>query len=115
MGTPLDPELFRRTCAQFATGVTIVAVRAPDGTPHGLTVNSFTSISLSPPLLLVCIDYACTLLPFFRAAESFAVNILSQYQRALSISFAVKPEGRFDEIEWRPGSTGAPFIQGALA
>src|SRR5205823_3939967 len=59
----LDPESFKRACAQFATGVTIVTVRVADGTPHGLTVNSFTSISLSPPLILVCIGYGCTILP----------------------------------------------------
>jgi flavin reductase (DIM6/NTAB) family NADH-FMN oxidoreductase RutF len=115
MPRPPDPESFRKACAQFATGITIVSLRAPNGTPHGLTVNSFTSVSINPPLILVCIDYGCALLPYFRLANFFAVNILTQEQRSLSISFAVKPEGRFDGIHWHAGSTGAPILSGVLA
>lgn len=110
-----DPsEIFRETCAQLASGVAVVAVRAPDGTPHGLTVSSFTPVSLQPPLILVCIDHECTILNHFRAATHFAVNILNAAQRDYSVIFSEKPEGRFEGIGWYPGESGAPLLPDVL-
>lgn len=84
-------------------------------TPHGLTVNSFTSVSADPPLILVCIDLRCSLLPFFEAAEHFAVNILAEEQRDLSSRFAEVPEARFDGVLWRKGINDAPILAGVLS
>ncbi len=106
---------FRRVCAEWATGVAVVTCCAPDGEPHGLTVNSFTSVSATPPLVLVCIDHESSVLPVFRTARQFAVNILRVDQQELSTRFAQLPEGRFEGVAWMPGKNGAPLIDDALA
>jgi flavin reductase (DIM6/NTAB) family NADH-FMN oxidoreductase RutF len=111
----IDTGAFRKACALFATGVSVATVRAADGTPHGLTVSSFTSVSIEPPLVLVCIDYSCAFLPHFRAATKFAINVLSETQRDISVAFAEKPEGRFDGLEWYSNLTGAPLLRDCLA
>lgn len=111
----IDAEAYREVCSYFASGVAVASVRAPDGTPHGLTVSSFTPVSLEPPLILICIDFACTVVQYFRNAPHFAINILSDSQRDLSVAFALKPEGRFEGVPWRPGVTGAPLLDGAVA
>jgi flavin reductase (DIM6/NTAB) family NADH-FMN oxidoreductase RutF len=95
--------------------VAVATVSAADGTPHGLTVSSFTPISLDPPLILIAIDYAVLALPHLRAGNYFAINILDENQRDLSVRFAEQPEGRFDGIPWRPGPTGPPLLTGVLA
>ncbi|HEV2691126.1 MAG TPA: flavin reductase family protein [Bryobacteraceae bacterium] len=110
-----DAEAFREACALFATGVAIATVRAADGTPHGLTVSSFTSVSMEPPLILVCIDYDCPFLSHFRSGTHFAVNILSDAQRDLSVVFSEKPGGRFEGVDWYSKGTDAPLLRGALA
>jgi flavin reductase (DIM6/NTAB) family NADH-FMN oxidoreductase RutF len=107
-------EAFREACAKFATGVAVATVRASDGTPHGLTVSSFTAVSIDPPLILVCIDYACTFIEHFRASTHFGVNVLSESQRELSIIFAEKPEGRFDGVEWYSSESGVPLLRNCL-
>jgi len=106
----VKPELFRRACALFPTGVAVLTTRAPDGTPHGLTVNAFCSLSLEPPLILVAIDRACSLLDTFEKAERFAINFLSLDQQDLSVRFSQLPEGRFAGVPWIPGADGAPLI-----
>jgi flavin reductase (DIM6/NTAB) family NADH-FMN oxidoreductase RutF len=111
----VNQEAFRKACAMFATGVAVATVRAADGTPHGLTVSSFTSVSIQPPLILICIDYAFNFLSHFRACSNFAINVLSESQRDLSVTFAVKPEGRFEGIEWYTNMTGAPLLPGCIA
>ena len=115
MTSPLPAGDFRDASTQFATGVAIATVLAPDGSPHGLTVSSFTSVSLDPPLVLICIDRNCNILPYFQSAEFFAINILSEDQRQLSVTFSVKPEGRFEGVAWYPGSSGSPLLHDALA
>jgi flavin reductase (DIM6/NTAB) family NADH-FMN oxidoreductase RutF len=107
-------EAFREACAKFATGVAVATVRASDGTPHGLTVSSFTAVSIDPPLILVCIDYACTFIEHFRASTHFGVNVLAESQRALSVIFAEKPEGRFAGVEWYSSESGVPFLRNCL-
>jgi flavin reductase (DIM6/NTAB) family NADH-FMN oxidoreductase RutF len=107
-------EAFREACAKFATGVAVATVRASDGTPHGLTVSSFTAVSIDPPLILVCIDYACTFIEHFRASTHFGVNVLAESQRELSIIFAEKPEGRFDGVEWYSSESGVPLLRNCL-
>lgn len=114
-GRILHPEEFRRACARYATGVTVVTVQGPDGTPQGLTVNSFTSVSLEPPLLLVCIAKTATPYPAFQAAKGFAVNVLREDQIDLSQHFASSKAERFAGLAWREGLHGAPVLDGVLA
>jgi flavin reductase (DIM6/NTAB) family NADH-FMN oxidoreductase RutF len=110
----VPPELFRRACALFPTGVAVVTTRAADGTAHGLTVNAFCSLSLDPPLILVAIDRACSVLDTFEKAERFAINFLSVDQQDLSVRFSQLPEGRFAGVSWSPGTDGAPLIEGTI-
>ncbi|MCC7498491.1 MAG: flavin reductase family protein [Bryobacterales bacterium] len=115
MVIPQSFDTFRRACSLFATGVTVATVRAIDGTPHGLTVNSFTSVSLDPPLILICIDHDASVISCFLESSHFAVNVLGQEQRELSMRFATRGMDRFDGIAWTPGVSGAPLIPEALA
>jgi flavin reductase (DIM6/NTAB) family NADH-FMN oxidoreductase RutF len=110
----VSPELFRRACALFPTGVAVLTTRAADGTAHGLTVNAFCSLSLDPPLILVAVDRACSLLDTFQKAERFAINFLSIDQQDLSVRFSQLPEGRFAGVAWAPGANGAPLIEGCI-
>ena len=108
-------EEFRRACGRFATGVTIASVIDREGAPHGLTVSSFTSVSLSPPLILVCLGHEVTVIDHFRAARFFGISVLSEDQRHLSERFARKGADRFNGVSWEPGETGVPLIPGVLA
>jgi len=111
----IDAKLFRRACSRFATGITVATLIGTDDLPHGMTVNSFTSVSAVPPLVLVCVDYSSNLLAHFRAARHFGVSILNEDQRDLSNRFATKGQDRFGGVPWDAGQTGVPLIPGALA
>jgi flavin reductase (DIM6/NTAB) family NADH-FMN oxidoreductase RutF len=113
--TPADFDSFRRACARFATGVAVATVSGSGGVPHGMTVNSFTSVSAIPLLVLVCIDAACNLLPIFLSAGRYGINVLSEHQQDLSDRFAWRGHDRFDQVDWFPGKTGVPLLRGALA
>jgi flavin reductase (DIM6/NTAB) family NADH-FMN oxidoreductase RutF len=110
----LNGEDFRRACARFATGVCVLTTCTPDGHPHGLTVNSFTSLSLDPPLVMAAIARVSAYLAAFESSGFFAVNILTEEQRPLSIRFARREEGRFDGAPWNAGVTGSPVFEGTL-
>ena len=112
---PVSPDDFRRACGRFATGVCVATVLDPQGGPHGLTVSSFTSVSLEPPLVLICLGHAVTLIEHFRSAKHFGINVLREDQRDLSDRFARKGFDRFDGLPWNPGATGVPLLPGALA
>jgi flavin-dependent trigonelline monooxygenase, reductase component len=111
----VDPAQFRDALAQFATGVTIVTTIDRDGFPRGFTANSFTSVSLDPPLVLVCVSRAVNSYPALTQSCGFVVNILAQGQRELSQRFASKAPDKFDGIAWSPSATGSPILDGALA
>ncbi|HSV59439.1 MAG TPA: flavin reductase [Variovorax sp.] len=112
----IDPALFRQLLGCFPTGVAVITTRAPDGSPAGLTCNSFSSVSLEPPLVLFSLRKASKLLRTFEAAEGFAINILSERQDALSGRFASsKIEDKFEGVPWRPGPLGMPLIDDCLA
>ena len=111
----LDADAFREACARFASGVAVATVRAQDGTPHGLTVSSFTAVSIEPPLILICIDLLCPFISHFRQGTHFAVNVLCESQRGVSVTFAEKPEGRFEGLDWSSCESGAPLLRGCLA
>ncbi len=93
----------------------VATVRAADGAPHGLTVNSFSSVSLDPPLVLICIGHECQILPHFEQAEFFALNVLTSEQQELSVAFAQRTDNRFEDRPRYEGATGAPLIPGVLA
>lgn len=112
---PVSAEEFRHACGRFAAGVTVVSVVDENGAAHGLTVSSFTSVSLDPPLVLVCLGHAVTMIDLFRRATHFGINILREEDRGLSQRFASKGHDRFDGVAWRPGETGVPLIDCALA
>jgi flavin reductase (DIM6/NTAB) family NADH-FMN oxidoreductase RutF len=111
----LDKSEFCRTCAKFPTGVTVVTVLDRDGSPHGMTASSFTSVSLDPPLVLVCVDHRSNVLEHLRQCDHLAINVLNETQQELSIRFARRGEDRFDRIEWYPGQNDVPLIAGAIA
>jgi flavin reductase (DIM6/NTAB) family NADH-FMN oxidoreductase RutF len=115
MADAIDLNLFRRACGRFATGITITTFTGADGTPHGLTANSFTSVSMDPPLVLVCVDHKANVIHHFRAAKHFAVNVLAAGQQELSNRFAEKGQDRFEGVEWRPGVEGVPLLEGTIA
>lgn len=111
----LDAAQFKAAMACFASGVTVVTARAPDGTDHGMTVSSFCSLSLQPPLVLTCIDASATLLPHLLAAETFGISMLSASQGALSTRFADQTIDRFDDVAFSRGATGPALLDGAVA
>ena len=111
----LNPEDFRRTCARFATGIAVATVQGQDGTPYGITVNSFTSVSCSPPLVLVCIDYRSRILPHFRVAGSYGINVLSEEQADISVRFSQRELERFGRDGWHFGTSGVPILDNVLA
>src|ERR1051325_1519420 len=114
-GLTVTPDEFRRACGRFATGVTVATVLDENGIPHGLTVSSFTSVSLDPPLVLICLGHAVTMIDAFRRASHFGINVLAASQLELSERFARKGFDRFDGLRWEAGSTGVPLLPGALA
>ncbi|MFM7335994.1 MAG: flavin reductase family protein [Tabrizicola sp.] len=111
----LDPKTLRNAFGAFATGVTVVTTRQPDGTPRGFTANSFTSVSLDPPLLLVCLAKTAHSADTFANALHFAVNILAEDQKAVSGLFASRAPDKFAQCAWTPGPSDMPLIDGALA
>lgn len=110
-----DPKELRRVMGHFATGVTIVTTCGADGTPYGLTANAFTSLSLDPPLCLVCVDRKAESFAHFYDSKVFTVNILTRAQEDLSNRFAKSGGDKFTGIATAAGHHGAPLIAGALA
>lgn len=116
MHPPSDTTLLRRALGVFATGVTIVTALDRDtDKPLGFTANSFTSVSLEPPLLLVCLAHTAASYAMFCKTDSFAVNVLSAEQEEVAMIFATRGADKFASVGWRPGSLGAPLIDGSLA
>lgn len=111
----LDQRAFRDALGCFATGVTVVCARAADGEPLGLTVNSFTSVSLEPPLVLWCLAESTQRFNDYRRCGHYAISVLSADQRNLSDRFASPLTDKFAGVDWRPGVGGAPLLAGALA
>ena len=110
----IDQRALRDAFGAFATGVTIVAGHGPDGVRVGLTANSFTSVSLDPPLLLVCPARGASALPALRAAGRFAVNVLTLDQQDIADRFAKRGVDRFETGGWTEWH-GVPLLDGAMA
>jgi flavin reductase (DIM6/NTAB) family NADH-FMN oxidoreductase RutF/pimeloyl-ACP methyl ester carboxylesterase len=109
-----DARTLRAALGCFATGVAIITATGADGQPFGLTANSFTSLSLDPPLLLVCIAKSAGSAEGLRAARHFGVNVLQIGQQPASNRFAGRGEDRFAATPWAAGETGAPLLTGSL-
>lgn len=109
-----DADEFRAVLGQFATGVTIITAM-DDGEPVGVAANSFTSVSIDPPLVLFCVARTSSTWPRIERARKFAVNILGEHQEDLCKLFATKGADRFGQCNWHDGVGGSPVIEGTLA
>jgi flavin reductase (DIM6/NTAB) family NADH-FMN oxidoreductase RutF len=113
--SPFDSREYRRALGQYATGVTVVTARAADGRPVGMTANSFTSVSLNPPVVLWCPDKKAPSLPVFAAASHFAINVLAADQHHLSRQFATPAPDKFARAPVTEGIAGTPLLDGTVA
>lgn len=111
----VDLRRLRQAFGSFATGVTVVTSRTAEGDPIGFTANSFTSVSLDPPLLLVCLAKSSSNVGHFSRSGHFAVNILGEAQKDVSARFASRGADRFGETAWRDSALGSPLIDGSVA
>jgi flavin reductase (DIM6/NTAB) family NADH-FMN oxidoreductase RutF len=111
----IGPGEFRRLLGHFATGVTVVTTCDADARPTGLTVSAFASLSLEPPLVLVCVDHKSQTYPALRERGRFAVNVLTAGQEEVSRRFASTRLDKFDGIPYRLSGLGLPLLETALA
>ncbi|MGP3925222.1 flavin reductase family protein [Streptomyces sp. 8N616] len=112
---PVDGGVFREVCGQFVTGVAVITCQGSDKELVGVTVNSFTSVSLDPPLVLFCIHRESRAMPAIRESGGFAVNILASDQAGVCRAFAARDTAGFGELAHRSGVTGSPVIDDSLA
>ena len=110
----VDAREIRNVLGHFATGVTVITTKDTTGKPFGLTVNSFTSLSLTPPLVIVCVDKTVDCYSCFDESKVFAVNVLNEDQEELSRRFATKGIEKFEGIQWRMGENGSPLLDGVI-
>lgn len=112
----IDPKVFRSALGRFATGVTVVTVK--DGAAaHGMTANAFSSVSLEPPLVLVCVDRKANSLELIRRTKRFAINFLAEEQKGFSDWFAGKGRDVADQFTGVPheaGENGSPILKGHI-
>ena len=111
----LDTKLLKKTLGKYLTGVTIVTSTDYDGNPIGMTVNSFTSVSLQPSLVLWCIDKKQPSYNSFMNANGYAVNILSKDQNDLCYKFASQLDDKFENVNWKRSENGFPLVKNSLA
>jgi flavin reductase (DIM6/NTAB) family NADH-FMN oxidoreductase RutF len=111
----LDIAELRRTLGSFLTGVAVATTLDEKGNPKGFTANSFTSVSLDPPLVLVCVDKSAGCYPAFAATSHFAINILCDAQQHVSRAFASKSSDKFAGMAWVSGITGSPLFPDSAA
>jgi flavin reductase (DIM6/NTAB) family NADH-FMN oxidoreductase RutF len=112
---PVNADDFKHACGRFSTGIAIAGVMDAAGAPHGLTISSFSSVSLSPPLVSICLGHAVTSVGLFRDAKFFGLSVLDVGQREVSQRFARKNEDRFEGLQWHCGAHGVPLVANALA
>jgi flavin reductase (DIM6/NTAB) family NADH-FMN oxidoreductase RutF len=113
--TEIDPKILRRAFGSFMTGVTVVTTVDSSGEPVGFTANSFSSVSLDPPLLLVCPAKSLSSFELFNQCTHFNVSVLAHDQQAVSNNFASAEDDRFSRVAWRSDENGCPKIDGAIA
>lgn len=111
-----DPRALRDSFGMFATGITIVTTVTPEGAPIGITVNSFNSVSLQPPLIVWSLSLDLPARSLFEECEYYAINVLAEDQQALSDRFGGRGEGdRFADLAFERGIGGVPLLQGCCA
>ncbi|MFF7501931.1 flavin reductase family protein [Streptomyces lavendulae] len=110
-----DPALLRRVLGTFASGITVVAALGDDGRPAGLACQSFASLSLDPPLVLLCVGKGSSSWPAVRAAGRFGVSILAEEQRAVCEALGRPGGDKFAGVAWEESAHGAVRVTGALA
>ena len=115
MSQTIDPRALRDAFGAFPTGVTVVTTRDANGQPIGFTANSFTSVSLDPPMLLVCLARTSRNFGIMTGTKAFAVNILSETQKDVSNTFARPVEDRFAAVSWTDGPGGCPVFEDVAA
>ncbi|MFB7181902.1 flavin reductase family protein [Streptomyces sp. NPDC056257] len=111
----IDPRAFREVLGAFASGITVVAAVGDDGRPAGLACQSFASLSLDPPLVLLCVGRSSTSWPAVQAAGRFGVSILAEEQRAVCEALGRRGGEKFADVGWEASRHGAVHITGALA
>lgn len=111
----IDPSTFRATLGRFASGITVITARDADGRDVGMTVSAFSSLSLDPPLVLICIDNGASVAPVLEHCELFGINVLSDEQEPISRRFAEKEVDRFEGVAYHRGQYGIALLDGALA
>jgi flavin reductase (DIM6/NTAB) family NADH-FMN oxidoreductase RutF len=112
---PVNPDEFRNALSRFASGVTVVTTRDNAGRFHGITVSAFSSVSLEPPLILICIEKATASHQAFHESGIFVVNVLSSEQREVSEHFASPAADKFEGAEHTIGSLDLPVLAGCVA
>lgn len=105
-----DEKTYRKALGSFATGITVVTVRGPGDVVLGMTVNSFSSVSLDPPLVLWCLDKSAALFPIIEKCDAFCVSVLSEAQEDISNRFAVAHQHETDGLALTSGATGVPYL-----
>jgi len=113
-GNLVASEGFRAAMSKFATGVTAITTLDDQGQPHAMTANAFTSLSLDPPLLLLCVDKGADCYACFEESKVFAVNFLTEDQEQLSRKFATKGVEKFAGVQYHEGQLGVPLLEGAI-
>lgn len=111
---PITKDEFRQALGRFASGVTVVTTRAADGHLHGLTVSAFCSVSLDPPLILVCIQKTTGSYHAFQESKAFVVNVLSDLQKDISNHFASHLEDKFQSVDYEAGIENIPVLKECL-
>lgn len=111
---PIERQAFKKVLGSFAAGVTVVTTCGDDGKPYGLTATAFTSVSLDPPLVLVCVDKRSESHPHFHNSRVFAVNFLAHGQEDHSQRFATSGGDKFGDLATERGTTGAPLLPDTL-
>lgn len=111
----IDQREYRNAVGCFATGVTVITTLDPEGDKIGITANSFTSLSLDPPLVLFCVDARINSFEAFESCRHFNVNVLREEQMELSNNFAKSSDDKWDGVEHGYGENGCPVFGGSLA
>jgi flavin reductase (DIM6/NTAB) family NADH-FMN oxidoreductase RutF len=111
----IDSHLFRSVLGRFASSVTVLSARDASGTDLGMTVSAFSSVSLSPPLVMVCVDHIATIYPTIMAVDLIGISILGEDQREISNLFADKDADRFGSVPVLRGECGVALVAGAVA
>jgi flavin reductase (DIM6/NTAB) family NADH-FMN oxidoreductase RutF len=111
----IDPQQFRHALGTFATGITVITTHSEEKHPVGVTINSFASVSLDPPLILFSLRTESPMTRCFSEHEYFNVCILSEHQEEISNLFASPQNDKFDSCAWHCGENGAPVLEGTLA